>query len=443
MPSGPFVVIGGGVAGIACACSLADRGARVILIERGVRLGGRAGSFMHPAYGLVDFGQHVLMRCCTESIALLGRLGAEGAIRFQSRLDVPIATHDSPQPARARVTSAWLPPPLHLVPSLLRYRLLSRADRVRVLPAALSLWLHAPETGMTFETWLRRRTQSAQAITRFWEPISIAALNAPVAAVDVGAAGKVFRDAFLAPHGADLGFFRRPLSDLFGAAVPYIEQRQGTVLLGTRVRSIAIRDGRCLGVELVSGGLIRTQAVVSAVPPLDLAALLPVAAEADLGLPGSDAARNLRWAPIVNMHLWFDRSVMRSDMPFFIAVDGPVQAVFNVSAFHRGATDHHLVVSQSAANDLARLPDADILDTLLGPLMHLLPAAAAARLLGSFVSRWRDATFVSEPGADAFRPESCSGIDRLLLAGDWTRTGWPSTIEGAIRSGLEAAESIS
>ncbi|MBN1859780.1 FAD-dependent oxidoreductase [Candidatus Bipolaricaulota bacterium] len=443
MVSGPVVVIGGGAAGIACACSLADRGYRVTLIEQGPRLGGRAGSLHHPSHGIIDFGQHILMRCCTESSALFERLGVGDAVRFQPALDVPILTHDTPEPGRARIASASLPAPLHLLPSLLRYRPLSKQDRIRVIPAALSLWRRPPKRGELFSGWLTRRAQSSTTLARFWDPISIAALNASASDVDVADAGKVFRDAFLTPHGADLGFFLRPLSELFGAAVPYIKHRRGMVLLGTRVRSIEIENRRAVGVRLATGDLIPAATVISAVPPAGLAALLPDGLATDRHAAIMSAAKNLRWAPIVNLHLWFDRSVMNQDVPFFIAVDGPVQAGFDVSAIHHGTNDHHVVLSQSNAQDLLSPSDAEILDRLLRPLMHLLPMANSARLKDSLVVRWRKATFVPEPGAHAFRPGSDSGIDRLQLAGDWIQTGWPSTIEGAVRAGLAAAMRVS
>ncbi len=444
MDSNPVVVVGGGAAGIACACLLADRGRRVALVEQGPRLGGRAGSLLHPSHGVIDVGQHVLMRCCTESRGLFERLGVADAVRFQPTLDVPIMTHDTPTPVRSRVASAPLPAPFHLLPSLLRYGPLSRQERIRILPAALSLWLRSPGCSETFARWLERHGQSPAALARFWDPISIAALNASCSDVDSGTAGKVFRDAFLAPHGADLGFFERPLSELFGAAIPYVKHRRGTILLGTRVHAIEIEDNRAVGVRLATGDVIPAAFVVAAVPPANLAALLPtnLDCERDRRSVVTDAAENLRWAPIVNLHLWFDRSVMNRGVPFVIAVDGPVQAVFSADAFHRGVTDHHVVLSQSNAQTLASASDADILDTLLRSLEHLFPAVGSAQLSDSFVVRWQEATFVPKPGADAFRPGPYSGIDRLRLAGDWIQTGWPSTIEGAVRGGLAAAMSI-
>jgi len=441
MSSDPIVVVGGGAAGIACACSLAEHGHHVTLIEQGPRLGGRAGSFSHPTFGDLDAGLHILMRCCTEATALLQRLGVGDDICFQSSLEVPIATHDVPRPTRARIASAPLPSPLNLLPSLLRYRPLSAADRIRVLPAALALWLRSPKGGETFATWLRRRAQSEKMIARFWDPVSIAALNASASTVDTDAAGKVFRDAFLSPHGADLGFFRRPLSKLFGAAIPYIERRGGTVLLRTQVRSIETRTGRCIGVRLPTGERIRASSVVAAVPPAQLATMLSNTPEQHLPQDIHNAL-NLRWAPIVNLNLRFDRPVMQKEQPFFIGVDGPIQAVFDVSAIRRESVGHHVVLSQSDAHDLISLSDVEILNSLLDPLKRLLPTTSTARLRGWFASRWRQATFVPEPGSNALRPQPCSAIPQLHLAGDWVETEWPSTIEGAVRAGLSAAKCV-
>ena len=429
------LVIGGGFAGVAAACRLAGDGHRPLLLERAPRLGGRAASIVLKAQGeTIDAGQHVLMRCCTASTGFLLRIGASDAVRFQPALSIPIVSPTG----RATLRSAPLPGILHLAPSLLRYRLLSWQDRLAAMRAGLALSIGQMDPEVRFGSWLADRRQSDRAIDLLWDPICVAALNARARDVAIHAAGQVFRDAFFRPAAADLGFFAGPLSDVFDAASRYIEGRGGRVLTSSDVKALKFERGRVRGVELDTGETLDTDAAICAVPPADLRRLVG----SDRRLKAlTESAERLWWAPIVDLHVWFDRPVL--DVPFVVAVDSPVQAVFDVTRLHgRMAPPTHLVLSQSAADEWIDRPIAEVTQRLLDGLGTLFPEARDAGCLRSLVVRHRNATFVRDPVADRLRPRPVTAIGGLYLAGDWTSTGWPSTIEGAIRSGIAAAAHV-
>ena len=457
--SAPIVVVGGGFAGIAAACRLAGDGHRVVLLERSPRLGGRAASFRDPASGeTIDFGHHVSMRCCTATDGFLRRIGAGDAIAYQPELSVPILYDGGRTVLRG---APALPGPMHLVPGLLRYRALSFADRFRVLRAGAAILVDR-RRGHSFGDWLRAHGQSPRAIVRLWDPVCVATLNAHVEDVDLQAARKVFREGFFFPDGAGLGLFTQPMSTVFDAARDYLEARDGEVRIECSVQQIYVRDGRVTEVEFADGDRLEAEAVVAAILPWDLAS---IASEPELASI-HEAAAELKWAPIVNVHLWFDRPILDED--FVIGVDRPVQAVFDLTRIHGSYTSStpgedrsadrsspkqlrpsdgvavatHLVLSQSAASEwVDRSPD-EVVAELHADLVRLLPNVGPARLERHLEITHRRATFIPAPGSDTRRPPSKTPINGLYLAGDWTATGWPSTIEGAIRSGVVAAARV-
>ena len=428
----PVAVVGGGFAGVAAACRLAGDGVPVVLLEQAARLGGRAGGFHDRTTGEdVDLGQHVSMRCCTATCGFLQRIGARDLICYQSRLSVPILIEG----ARAILRSEpLLPGPLHLFPALLAYRALSFPERLRILRAAGALLL-GPRPSRPFGPWLRERAQTERTIGRLWDPVCVATLNAHVDDVDLRAARKVFRDGIFSPDGAGLGLFTAPLARIFDAARTYIEDRGGEVRCGSRVRALRT-EGECvMGAELTSGDVVECAAAIAAVPPWDLAGLVPDGALRDI----LDGAGRLTWAPIVDVHLWLDRPVL--DEAFAIAVDSPVQAIFDTDRIYGAPRKGRskLVLSQSAVAPWIDRPIDEIAAELVTALADLLPAVREARLTRRWVTLHRRATFVPAPGIDSFRPSSKTPIGGFHLAGDWTATGWPATIEGAIRSGIAAA----
>jgi len=428
------LVVGGGFAGAAAACRLAAAGHRPLLLERAPRLGGRAASFVLPGEEEpIDYGQHVLMRCCTATTGFLARVGTAHAVRFQPALSIPV---QSPT-ASATLRSSPLPGALHLAPSLLRYRHLLPSDRLRAVRAGLALAAGRSRADAPFAAWLAARGQSERAVRLLWDPITIATLNAPSCEVGLHAARRVFRDGFLRPGAADLGLFAAPLGDAFDAARRYVEARGGAVRTSVAARRLLVDHGAVRGVEIATGELLQADAVICAVPPEDLSRL---AADLRPLHPTLDASAGLRWAPIVNLHAWYDRDVLAA--PFAVAVDTPIQAAFDVTRLHGDAPAGgrtHLVLSQSAAHAWVDRPWSDVADELLGALGGLFPRARDARCLRTLVIRHRRATFVPSAGSDALRPQAKTPVHGVYLAGDWTSTGWPSTIEGAIRSGLVAA----
>lgn len=451
------VVIGGGFAGIAAACRLAGDGHRPVLLERTPHLGGRAASYVDCETGeTIDYGHHVLLRCCSASRGFLARIGASDTVRFQAELRIPILCDGRTTLLR----SSLLPGPLHLAPSLLAYRPIPLRDRMAALRAGTALLLDRRGDLESFRTWLRKHGQSDRSIGRFWNPISIATLNAPADRVSVSAARQVFREGFFTPGGANMGLFTRPLFEIFERARVYLERHEAEVRMRAAVSRILTEDGAAWAVELADGEVVPCDAVVSAVPPDALRRMLAGHSGLSDVIERSSA---LAWSPIVDVHLWFDRPVIEE--PFVIAVDAPIQAVFNLSRLY-GARSHahggeetdtgsspkllrpkgrvatHVVVSQSAAAAWAPCSSEEIGDLVLGSLRDLLPAARDADCLRRRVIRHPRATFVLSPGADVLRPSAGTPIAGLFLAGDWTATGWPSTIEGAVRSGIAAAAHV-
>lgn len=437
------VVVGGGFAGMAAACRLSGDGHSVTLLEASLRLGGRAASFVHRGE-TIDCGRHVLLRTCGAAQGFLERIGASDAVSFQESLAIPLLFD-----GERTVLRSWpLPGVAHLLPGLLGYAPLSRRERITALRAGLALWASRSLRDETFGEWLTRHGQTEHAVRRLWDPIVVATLNAPSSAVSFRAARHVFREAFFVPHGADTGLFTRPLGDVFDAAHRYLEARDGTVEVGSPAGAVSVFGGVAKGVRLARGREIPGDAVIVAIPPDALAELASGVPELACTV---DDARHLSWLPIVNVHLMFDRHVL--DDAFAVGIDSPIQAIFRRGA-PRGAPTlasalapavegaEAIVLSQSAAAQWIDQTDKQIVSDLLNALHELLPAARDAKLLDSLVLRSRRATFVPAPGSDALRPKARTPIGGLYLAGDWTATGWPSTIESAVLSGIYAAAAL-
>ena len=435
--SHPVVVIGGGFSGLAAACRLADSGHRPIVLERAPRMGGRAASFVDRVSGeTIDDGVHVLMRCCEASLGFLQRIRASDQISLQEHLAIPIRFPGG----ETLLRSAPLPGVFHLLPGLLSYLPLDRVQRLQAARAALRLRLARATADESAATWLARHGQPIAVLERLWNPISVATLNAPVDAVDAVSLQMVLSRGFFRPGGADMGFFREALSTVFDRAKTYVEARGGVVETGNGVRRLLLDEsGAVSGVLTSTDKTVRAGVVIGAVPPQEAARLFPAARPAPESV--AEAVERLSWSPIVNVHLWFDRPVFRDG--FAMAIASPVQAAFDF-AWLRGASGErtsgqHLVLSQSAALSWIGLSAPGIVDEVLGALGDLLPIARGAHCVRSLVVKRPQATFVPSPGHRRARPGAVSGVGGFLLAGDWTSTGWPSTIESAVRSGIAAA----
>ena len=443
-------VVGGGLAGLTAALRLADQGHDVVLLEARPRLGGLTSSFPRDSAAgplEVDTGQHVFLRCCTEYLAFLDRLGVAGQVHLQDRLTIPVARpRPGRDPLQTTLRRSGLPAPAHLAAALARYRLLAPADRLRAARAALALRRVDPAAPATdarsFGAWLTDHGQRPQAVSALWDLIGVAALNAPAGEASLALAATVFTIGLLsAADAADIGWSRVPLQELHGRAGERALAAVGArVRAGVRVTDLA-RDGDSWVLSTREGadgpGREVVDHVVLAVPPAAAEQLAPAGAVA---LPAGWSAR-LGAVPIVNVHVVYDRPVL--DTPFLAAVDSPVQWVFDRTEASGCRNGQYVAVSLSAARDVVGKPAAQVSQQILPALADVLPRARSARVLDSFVTRERQATFDPAPGQAAVRPPQRTSAPGLVLAGAWTDTGWPATMEGAVRSGNAAVAALS
>jgi squalene-associated FAD-dependent desaturase len=431
-------VIGGGLAGITAALRCADAGCQVTVFESRPHLGGLTHSF-HRGELNVDNGQHVFLRCCSSYRALLRRLGVADRVELQPRLAIPVCSPGAERPVWLRRTA--LPAPLHLAASLLQYRPLSTLERVRFALAAVALRRVDPTSQSTdeqnFGTWLRRHGQSAQAISALWELVGVATLNSRADGCSLSLAATVFQEGLLTDAtAADIGWSLVPLRELHGdPALACLDSAGAQVRTGVPVRDIEPREPG--GWQIITDGAATTaDQVILAVPPGAAEQLLP-AGSVTL-LPGW--SQRLGSVPIVNVHVVLDRSVLPE--PFIAGVGTPVQWVFDRTTQSGLTTGQYLAVSLSAADDLVNTPTAALRAQFLPELAALLPAMRQAQVLDFFVTRERQATFRPAPGTAALRPPATTATRGLYLAGAWTATGWPATMEGAVRSGAAAATAL-
>ncbi|WP_409468219.1 hydroxysqualene dehydroxylase HpnE [Streptomyces sp. HC307] len=435
------VVVGGGLAGITAALALADAGVRVTLLEGRPRLGGLAFSFQRGEL-TVDNGQHVYLRCCTAYRWFLDRIDGAALAPLQDRLDVPVLDVTKPEGRRlGRLRRDALPVPLHLGRSLATYPHLSLAERAKVGRAALALKgldLADPTLdAQDFGSWLTAHGQSARAVEALWDLVGVATLNAVAGDASLGLAGMVFKTGLLSdPGAADIGWARVPLGELHDRLARKALDSAGVrTELRSRVTSISrnsqSENGRWI--VQVPGETIETDAVVLAVPQRETYDLLP-----DGALDAPDQLLRIGTAPILNIHVVYDRKVLVT--PFLTALGTPVQWVFDRTEASGLEEGQYLALSQSAAQDEIDAPVAALRERYLPELERLLPRTRGAEVRDFFVTRERTATFAPAPGVGRLRPGARTKAHGLYLAGAWTATGWPATMESAVRSGIGAAD---
>jgi squalene-associated FAD-dependent desaturase len=450
-------VIGGGLAGITAALALAEAGEDVTLLEAKPRLGGATMSF-ERGHLVVDTGQHVFLRCCTAYRGLLDRLGMTSSAPIQPRFDVSVLTPGN----RTRLSRRRLPAPLHLLPTLLGYPLISLPERARVGQAVLAMRRVDPDAEATdkisFGEWLARHGQDERTRRALWDLFAVSSINVPGDDASLALAAKVVQTGLLADAGAaDIGVPALPLGEIHGAAAGRkLAQHGATVRLNTKVAAIEVNAAVNAGGAADENGAavrytvrvgrgegedVQADAVILAVPHEAAARLIPAGA-----LPAETVAgwAGLGAAPIVNVHVIYDRKVM--DVPFAAGVDSPVQWVFDrtrISGMHaRGEVGQYLAISLSAADEYVDRSVASLREEFLPALAGLLPAAGEASVTEFFVTRERRATFRGLPGTARLRPAAATGLPGIVLAGSWTATGWPDTMEGAVRSGLNAVMAL-
>jgi len=436
------IVIGGGLAGLSAGVALAESGWRVRLFEQRPFLGGRATSYVLPDGEHVDNCQHVTLGCCTNLEDFYRRIGSAGKIKFFDRL-----LFQDPQGRTGVMQAGFLPAPFHMTGSFATFAPLTFADKRSIARAMLDILrgkghtadLDEPNSISMLE-WLNRRRQTPAAIERFWRVVLVSALDEELDRTDARFGVDVFWKAFLSSRsGYVVGIPRVPLGELYEGCRAAIEQRGGEVVCRAAVRNLIQDDGRIAGVSMDGGRQHCADFYILAVPHEAAIKLLPERiADAE---PQLRQIRNLEVSPITSVHFWFDRDVMAE--PFVTLLDRTTQWIFNKSRLTEQPGDGRYLQSViSASYGLVERSRQEIIKLCLGELHEVLPEAREARLVKATVVKETAATFSPEPGADRWRPPQRTPVPNLFLAGDWTLTGWPATMEGAVRSGYLAAEAI-
>ena len=439
-------VVGGGLAGLAAACALSNAGFQVTLFEKRPFLGGRASSYEHPGTGeVVDNCQHVLFRVCTNLVEFYQRIGVADQIRWYDEM-----TFIEPGGRTSKMKSSFLPAPLHTAPSFFGFSFLTTTDKLSVARALTSLTLtEQRDTGQSFQQWLDRHGQTKNAIERFWRPILISALSEELDRISISAAAQVVRESMKSPAARQMGVPALPLTDLYNAAGEYIRAHGGVLHFREPVEGFA---ANAAGVQLQ----LRSQQndskegrdfdfLVLALPFEALDKILPQSAES---APIREKISHFENSPITGIHLWFDRQI--SDLDHAVLLDRTVQWMFHKSRLQPMRTQNGNAASEgsyielvvSSSKTLIDKSRAEIVDLALQEVREFFPAARQANLLKSTVIKEVNATYSPRPGIDAHRPTPITGWPRVFLAGDWTATGWPATMEGAVRSGYLAAEAL-
>jgi zeta-carotene desaturase len=449
MSSKSVIVIGGGLAGLAAGVVLAEAGWRVRLFEQRPFLGGRATSYVLPDGEHVDNCQHVTFGCCTNLEDFYRRVGCAEKIKFFDRLLLL-----DPQGRIGHFQAGLLPAPLHILGSFVSFRPLSFADKFSIARAMLDILFHKGRPSdlqqgaeISMLEWLKRRRQTKGAIERFWRAVLVSALSEELDKIDARYGVDVFWKTVLSNRtGYRMGVPAIRLADLYEGCHAAIKRKGGEVTLRAPMRGLRIENGALAGILFDGGREETADACVIAVPHSVFAELLPQ------NVKRSDAAfsnlSNLKDSPITGVHLWFDRVVMTE--PFLTLLDTTTQWIFNKTALYGSANGagagagggQYLQLVISASYDLLQKSRQEIIDLCLKEVRQALPAAREAQLVKATVVKEAAATFSPEPGCDRWRPKQETSVRGLFLAGDWTDTGWPATMEGAVRSGYLAAEAV-
>ena len=481
-PTPPTVAIaGGGLAGLAAACALADSGFRVTLFERRPYLGGRASSYEHPGTGeVVDNCQHVLFRVCTNLVEFYRRIGVADKIRWYDTM-----TFIEPGGRSTVMRASPLPAPLHTAPSFLQFPFLDIKDKLAISRAIAALTLTAqPDSGRSFLDWCHRHHQTENAIQRFWKPILVSALSEDLDLISISYAAQVVRESMKSPEARHMGVPTIPLTDLYNAAGDYVRARNGEILFRHSLETFS-PDASQVKIR-VNGTESTFDYLILALPFDSIARTLPQSPES---APLRDHLSHFEPCPITGIHLWFDRQI--TDLDHAVLLDRTTQWMFNKSRlldknrevldareretreeqsreepareeqareghdFSRAANaptqtrasapevpGSYLELVVSASKSLIDKSRSEIVDLALAEVREFFPAARPATLLKSTVIKEVHATYSPRPGIDAHRPPQSTAWSRVFLAGDWTATGWPATMEGAVRSGYLAAQSL-
>lgn len=432
------VIIGGGLAGIAAAVRLAQQNIPVTLVETRKRLGGRATSFVDPTTSqLLDNCQHVVMKCCTNLLHLYEQLGVEKQIHWHKRFYFVDA-----QGRMDELSADDLPAPLHMTRSLLGFSSLTWGEKFAI-SRAMGAMMRTDRTkwaDRSFAHWLDAHNQPAGAVEKFWRPVVVGAINEWPERMAANAALQVFQDGFLAHEDAYwMGLATVPLVQLYDEAQRVIEAAGGSVMLATSANALTCEDGRITGLEIDNERTLTGDVFISALPFDRLAKIAPdTLKQADARLAHLD---EFEVSPIIGIHLWLKSSQAAPvvTLPHLSFMQSPLHWIFN-KGFDKDAGGQHLHGVISAAHDLVDLSAEQLADMVVRELNKALPATVGCRVLHSRVVKEKRATFSAKPGIDRIRPTAAGSTPNLYLAGDWVQSGWPATMEGAVRSGYLAAQ---
>jgi squalene-associated FAD-dependent desaturase len=435
-------VIGGGVAGMSAACALAGSGLQVHLVERRGYLGGRASSYLHPGVNeVIDNCQHVLFGCCTNLIAFYQRIGVLDQIHWTSDM-----TMIEPGGERSVLGPSLLPAPLHGFPKLLSARAFTFADKLSLARAFSAILRIDPKAHSTesLSAWLVRHKQTSGAVERFWRLVIASALNADLDAIAVSYAAKVIRELFMnSAEAGRMGMSTVPLSQLYAGAEAFLQSRGAELHLNSNIESAAWDEETSQWTIATRSDDIVTDYLILALPFEATAKLIPHLPPVE-GVEAFAAQidHHEHW-PISSVHLWFDREI--TDLPHAVLLDREIHWMYNKGRLQpwRKVKGSYLELVQSASREFAALPREQAIEQAVSELAEFFPVVRTAKLEKAALVKEVRATFGVPPGIDAYRPAAIdSPWPNLFLAGDWTATGWPSTMESAARSGHLAAEAL-
>ncbi|MGA2694724.1 MAG: hydroxysqualene dehydroxylase HpnE [Terriglobales bacterium] len=426
-------IVGGGLAGLAAGCALANSGYKVTLFERRPFLGGRASSYEHPGTGeVIDNCQHVLFGVCTNLIQFYERIGAGGKIHWTDEM-----TFVEPGGRASKLEATFLPPPFHTLPSFLGFPFLDARDKLAIARALAVLTpFPAEDNGENFLQWTQRHGQTRNAIERFWKPVLISALSEDLDRISVSAAGQVVRETMKSKAARRMGIPAIPLTELYATAQEYITSRGGDVRLRSSVEGMhPASDSPVLS---VAGVALKFDFVILALPFFSLVNVLP---QNGASQPLRNQIEHFESSPITGIHLWFDRQI--TDLEHAVLLDRTIQWMFHKSKLlGRNSEGSYVELVVSSSKDLIAKSKQEIVEMALGEVREFFPDARNANLLKSTVIKEVNATYSPRPGIDRKRPKPQTAWPRVFLAGDWTATGWPATMEGAVRSGYLAADAV-
>jgi zeta-carotene desaturase len=431
-------VIGGGVAGMSAACALAEAGLSVHLVERRGYLGGRASSYLHPGVNeIIDNCQHVLFGCCTNLVGFYRRIRVDDRIHWTSEM-----TMIEPGGRRSLLGPSWLPAPLHGLPKLLSAHAFSLADKFALARAFSALMRPVPASSTeSLGAWLKRNGQTQGAIERFWRLVIASALNAEIDTIALPYAAKVVRELFMnSAFAGSMGMSTVPLSELYTGVFPFLQERSGSVHLNTPVAATEWDEETSQWSLTTPTGTLVSDFLVLALPFEATAKLIPQMPPAEgTEILAEQIEQHEHW-PICSVHLWFDREI--TELEHAVLLDREIHWMYNQSRLQTGRGGHYIELVVSATRAFASLKREEAIRQALEELGEFFPRVKEAKLEKVALVKEVLATFGVPPGIDASRPSAVSPWPNCFLAGDWTRTGWPSTMESAARSGHLAAEAL-